>query len=143
MPTEVLVGIDGSRGSQQAMEYAVTEFPEAAITAVAVVDPVEADYAGPAPPMLGYWGEWYRDAVERADRALEAAAAIGREHDVEVDTVRSHGSTHRTILEHVEESDVDHVVLGPHDRSDLLHAILGTTAQKVVRRSPVPVTVVR
>ncbi|MFW6265865.1 MAG: universal stress protein, partial [Halanaeroarchaeum sp.] len=44
---------------------------------------------------------------------------------------------------YVEETDVDHVVIGSHGRSGVGRILLGSVAERVVRRSPTPVTVVR
>ena len=42
-----------------------------------------------------------------------------------------------------EARDIDHVVMGSHGRSGLSRVLLGSVAENVVRRSTVPVTVVR
>jgi nucleotide-binding universal stress UspA family protein len=47
------------------------------------------------------------------------------------------------IVTYADENDVDHVVLGSHGRKGLTRVLLGSVAEAVVRRSPVPVTVVR
>lgn len=39
--------------------------------------------------------------------------------------------------------DVDHVAVGSHGRSGVSRLLLGSVAESVMRRPPVPVTVVR
>jgi len=47
------------------------------------------------------------------------------------------------ILKHVADLGADLVVMGSHARSPVMKAVLGSTAQRVVRGSPVPVLLVR
>ncbi len=47
------------------------------------------------------------------------------------------------ILRHVAELKADLVVMGAHARSPVMKAVLGSTAQRVIRGSPVPVLLVR
>lgn len=53
------------------------------------------------------------------------------------------GHKDQQILAHVEKVGADLVVMGAHAESSLLEAVLGSTAQKVIRRCPVPVVVVQ
>lgn len=143
MPEDVLVALDGSTRWRDLLEYAFEEFPGSAVTALYVVDPVESNHAGAAPPLLGYWGEWYREAVRAAEARLDEAVELGHERGVEVTPVRTRGRAARELVRYVTENGVDHVVVGPHGHGRLARAILGDVAMTVVRRSPVPVTVVR
>jgi nucleotide-binding universal stress UspA family protein len=53
------------------------------------------------------------------------------------------GRPSRAIVEYAEEHDIDHIVMGSHGRSGVTRILLGSVAETVVRRSPVPVTIVR
>jgi nucleotide-binding universal stress UspA family protein len=53
------------------------------------------------------------------------------------------GHAARRILDRVEDLGVDLVVMGSHGRSPVMKAVLGSTAQRVVCGSPVPVLLVR
>ncbi len=57
------------------------------------------------------------------------------ESDTTVRTVHEVGHPARTV--------VNHVVVGSHGREGVSRLLLGSVAEKIVRRSPVPVTVVR
>jgi nucleotide-binding universal stress UspA family protein len=48
-----------------------------------------------------------------------------------------------TILEVAQRESVDAIVMGTHGRTGLLHLLLGSVAERVVRRAPVPVVIVR
>ncbi|WP_412781655.1 universal stress protein, partial [Aeromonas diversa] len=60
-----------------------------------------------------------------------------------VRTVIEHGDPSRMIISYTETHDVDRIVLGSHGRSGLSRVLLGSVAETVARRSPVPVTIVR
>jgi nucleotide-binding universal stress UspA family protein len=64
------------------------------------------------------------------------------ESDTTVRTVHEVRHPARTVVDHATRDDVDHVV-GSHGREGVSRLLLGSVAEKIVRRSPVPVTVVR
>lgn len=134
----VLVGVDGSDQSMRALEYALEEFPDASITAVAVVDPVNSMAAGE------YYSEDLYDQRRVATEGyLETAAERAATFDRDIDTELRFGRPSRELVAYAEEEAVDHVVLGSRGRTGLSRVLLGSVAESVVRRSPVPVTVVR
>ena len=47
------------------------------------------------------------------------------------------------IVRHAKENDVDLIVMGTHGRTGLVHALIGSVAEKVVRKAPCPVLTVR
>jgi nucleotide-binding universal stress UspA family protein len=47
------------------------------------------------------------------------------------------------IIRYAREQDVDLLVVGTHGRSGLAHMLLGSVAEKVVRKAPCPVLTVR
>jgi nucleotide-binding universal stress UspA family protein len=140
----VLVPVDGSPQSEDALEHALEQFPDADITALTVIDPVDAGYAAaPGPDATGFPGEWYQQAEEHADTVLSDAeeTAESYDHDIETESVTGHPA--RAIEEYVADHDVDHVVIGSHGRTGVSRVLLGSVAEKVVRRVECPVTVVR
>ena len=86
---------------------------------------------------------------------LETLAAIGEDTVSEVRdraeaagvaTVETHvanGIPHRAILDYAAEHGVDCIVMGTHGRSGIERYLLGSTTERVVRLSPVPVLTVR
>lgn len=61
----------------------------------------------------------------------------------DVETVIIPGIPYEEIIATAEEKKADLIVLGTHGRSGLDHVLFGSTAEKVVRKSPVPVLTVR
>ena len=53
------------------------------------------------------------------------------------------GKAHQEILELAEQEGVDLIVLGTHGRSGIAHFLLGSTAEKVIRRANCPVLSLR
>lgn len=87
--------------------------------------------------------DWYANLEKRADRLFEEARERAAEHDLEIDTATERGRPDRAIVAHAAENDFDGIVIGAHGRRDLTDVLLGSVTEKVTRRSPVPVTVVR
>ena len=139
----VLVAVDESEPSWQALDHALETFTDADITAIHVVDPVELVY-GDAEG--GYFDQSIFDSAMGAgetllERASERAADVGRADALE--TVLETGQPSREIVDFAAENDVDHVVIGSHGRSGVARVLLGSVAESVARRADVPVTIVR
>ena len=47
------------------------------------------------------------------------------------------------IIRYAEEKSVNLIVLGTHGRGAIVHALMGSTAERVVRKAPCPVLTVR
>lgn len=142
MADHVLVPMDGSNQAQHALDYVLDEHADARVTVLHVIDPAQATYGAQAglPPSAE---EWFENEEARAEELFESVREQAREAGVEVTTATEVGQPSRTIVEYVEEHDVGHVVIGSHGRKGLTRVLLGSVAELVVRRSPVPVTVVR
>jgi len=138
----VLVPIDGSPQSDAALEYALEEFETAQITVLNVIDPIEAGYTSQA-TVPGYSEEWFEQSKTAADELFEDAQAAADGYDVELETATEVGRPSRTIVSYAEDNDIDHIVMGSHGRSGVSRILLGSVAENVVRRSPIPVTIVR
>ncbi len=135
----VLVPIDGSDPADVALQHAFDKFPDSDITALYVMDPVDGATAwGP-----GSAGEWLAGAEDRADAVLEDTQSLAAEAGVSITTDSVVGRPARAIVDYADEHDIDHIVIGSHGRDGISRVLLGSVAETVVRRSPVPVTVVR
>ncbi len=141
MTSNVLVAVDGSEQSFDALEYALSEFGDATITVLTVLDPAEVG-AGTEIAMTVNADEWMATAEKRAESHFERARELAGT-DVDLRTETEIGRPARTIVEFADEGGVDHVVMGSHGREGVSRILLGSVAETVVRRSPVPVTVVR
>lgn len=81
-----------------------------------------------------------RSVLMTCSRRPASARAI---HDVEINTATERGRPDRAIVAYAAENGFDAIVIGARGRSDLAGVLLGSVAEKVARRSPVPITVIR
>jgi len=153
MTKRILVAVDGSEEAAEALRFAIAEWPDAAVTALHVINPADST-TGAEGGFPGAVDQWYESARGRGERILrEAREAVDRE----VDTRLEVGRPTATILAvaggeaAVGDEDggeataepFDHVVLASRGRTGLSRILLGSVAEGVVRRAEVPVTVVR
>ncbi|MEF8757130.1 MAG: universal stress protein [Halobacteriales archaeon] len=139
MIERVLVPTDGSEMADRALEYALEVHGDADITVLFV--------AGEPSPMM--WKalsvamdeEIGEAAQELAKEIFEDAQELAADYDVELDTAVAMGSPAQQIVEHAE--DFDAVVIGSHSGDLQSRLFVGNVAERVFKRSPVPVTVVR
>ena len=59
-----------------------------------------------------------------------------------VKIVTETGDEAEKILEFVQKEKIDIIVIGTHGRTGIEHVFLGSVAEKIVRRSPIPVFVI-
>ena len=156
MPHTVLVPTEGSPLSTKALEVALTDYPDAEIIVLHVMDPIGSgdtffdvmrpkfeDGAPPGTVTPEYWREWHDEAEKKAEKVFDEAREIAEEHSKEVETVLEFGKSDAVILEYIEKNEIERVVMGSHCRKGAERFLLGSVAENVVRRSPVPVTIVR
>lgn len=139
MISRVLVPMDDSEMAEHALEYALEAYSDAEITVLHVV--------GEPSPMMGKAiGLALEDDIEEAaeqhaSKVIERAQSVAESYDASIATAVAWGSPARVILNRVE--DFDTVVIGSHGGSLVDRLLVGNVAEKIFRRSPVPVTVVR
>jgi len=61
----------------------------------------------------------------------------------QVSTAKSVGEPAAEIVAAAEDGKYDAIVVGTHGRTGLAHVLLGSVAERVVRRAPMPVVTVR
>jgi nucleotide-binding universal stress UspA family protein len=141
MPDTVLVAVDGSPLAERALTYAIETFPEASITTIYVINPldavIDAEVGG-----LPVAENWYDNAKERATGIHETATTLAAERGIELDTATEVGKPARSILEYAADNDIDQVVVGSHGRSGIDRTLLGSVAETVTRRAQIPVTII-
>jgi nucleotide-binding universal stress UspA family protein len=119
-------------------------FPDATLVLLHVVDPAEASYGAQA-SLPTASEEWYENEKTRAERTFEQLGERASEHGIDVESTLEVGKPSQTIIDYAEDesNDIDHIVMGSHGRDGVSRILLGSVAETVVRRSAVPVTVVR
>ncbi|MXR40582.1 universal stress protein [Halobaculum sp. WSA2] len=136
---DVLVPTDGSPGVTPAVEHALT-LASALGATVHVLSVVDT-----SSPELETLAATSAEAGEgAATDAIDDVVSRAEAHGVaEVVRHLEHGHPATEILECVDESDADAVVMGTVGRRGTERVLLGSVAERTVRSAPVPVITVR
>jgi nucleotide-binding universal stress UspA family protein len=136
----ILVPTDCSRASNKALKDAVSLAPNIGIqiTLIHVIKsrPIESE---PYPVWLGF--------DPRLAKAECTLLKVCREQHVHPpllrNTVVREGTPHREITKAARDLQADLIIIATNGRTGLAQALLGSTTERVVRRAPCPVLVVR
>lgn len=139
MTSRILVAMDDSEVAEKALEYALDHHTDAEITVLHVVG-TPSGMMGQAIG-LALADDLDAEAKEHAHKVLDHAEAIAEDHGQTIETEVKLGHPARAIINEAESYDA--VVIGTHGGSLADRLLVGNVAEKVFRRSPVPVTVVR
>lgn len=151
MGTHILVPVDGSPLSEQALETALAEHPDATITALHIIDPTDVGYNYfpydstlelEEEPLHGS-EEWYERAEELADELFADIKETASEYDRDLETAVVVGEPGRAIVDYATDHDVDHILIGSHGRDEESRVLLGSITEAVAFRAPMRVTLVR
>lgn len=145
-----LVATDGSPESDATLEYAI-DLADAAGANLTVVHAVQPRIrSGGLEPTQSLSDaerrlivENVEDAEERGEAILERTAERVSEAGVEVDTALLYGNPVEAIVEYADANGYDGIFVGHRGLSDRAESLLGSTANELVRRATIPVTVVR
>lgn len=144
MGLHVLVPVDGSEESEQALEHVLERIDDPRVTLLHVLNPVGAYAYG---DNESFDIESYQREEKRRREAAEEMLETYREQvetkGYDVDTVLTSGTPGKRILAVADEQDVDHIVMGSTGRSGVERVLFGSVAETVTRRASVPVTIVR
>ena len=136
----ILLPTDFSDTAQYALSYAremAERFGAEVHVLYVVPDPTPQDWAvGATALVVSDLLEKWRGAAEER---LEAIALDG------VETLRAIRVGHAfvEIVRYAMDNAIDMIVMGTHGRGPVKHLLLGSVAEKVVRKAPCPVLTVR
>lgn len=138
----ILCPVDFSEHGIRALRYAVAlAAPRAAairlLHVVEVPDALFADFDGEViPPVL------LRQFQDEASRSLEQTAESLRRSHENVSHCLAVGRPFAEIVQVARDWQADLIVMPTHGRTGLEHVLIGSVAEKVVRKSPCPVLTV-
>jgi nucleotide-binding universal stress UspA family protein len=140
----ILCPIDFSESADHALRYAaaLAETFSAELTLLHVVAPVVAALPGDTtlPDTLQADIDDLAEACrERLEQTVGKMAANG----VPVQHKILNGVPFVEIIRYARESETDLIVMGTHGRTGLGHLLIGSVAERVVRKSPCPVLTVK
>jgi nucleotide-binding universal stress UspA family protein len=141
----VLLPVDDEKEhARRVCTLAAELFPGGTFVLLHVINPSDAGYS-PEATLPSVAQEWYENRESTAEELFDDLEThISEETDGASITVERRievGQPGRTIVEQIEHGSFDHVVMGSHGRRGISRLLLGSVAETVVRRSPVPVTV--
>ncbi|WP_440763743.1 universal stress protein [Natronorubrum sp. DTA7] len=136
----LLVALDESEPGWAALEYALEEHADDAIVVAHVADPNRSGYGEFAHLGTEAMRERMREA---ASDLFDAARTRAADQGCEITTELLTGQPAPMIVEYATDHDVDRIVVGSHGRSGFSRVLLGSVAERIARRAPVPVTIVR
>ncbi|HOG28766.1 MAG TPA: universal stress protein [Vicinamibacterales bacterium] len=140
----VLVPTDFSEASEAALRYgkAMAEAFGASLHLVHVMEDLLAQawaaevYVASMPQL--------REEIDKESRHRLAAMLTDEERRrYRVETALLAGNPFVEIVRYAKARDVDLIVMGTHGRGPIAHMLLGSVAEKVVRKAPCPVLTVR
>jgi nucleotide-binding universal stress UspA family protein len=141
-PQHCLVPIDFSEYSLHALDYAVELAGklDARLTLLHVIQslPVGGADMGVTLPYA-----YIENLEAELRRSLESYRERITAKGLLSDSVIVHGVPFQEIIEIAKARQVDLIIMGTHGRTGLLHVLLGSVAEKVVRLAPCPVLVTR
>jgi len=142
MPIRILVAVDESPQASAALRHTLSTYPDAEIHALHVSDPLEWVH-GDAYDGGTYSGQAFEQARRSAADLLADVEATAAEYDVTLTTASKIGRPSVSIVQYAEEHFIDHIVLGSHGHRGLARFLLGSVAERVARRAPISVTIIR
>ena len=140
MYKKILVGYDGSKGAQAALERAavMSKQNDAELTALWVREllPRHSDLPGE-----------YEEEAEAADEYFQQrqkeVQEIAGKYGVNIRCATRRGHAAKTILTYADESKADLIVVGHSDHSELWGRLLGDTADRISDHAHCSVLIVK
>jgi nucleotide-binding universal stress UspA family protein len=141
---KILVPVDGSSASQEAIEKAVgiARAFNSAVTIVSVIDSyafsgVSVDFAYGQPEYQEAASAESKASIAAAQQQFQAAGITAESIVVDGKAI------FRGILDTAESTHTDLIVMGSHGRKGLEKLVLGSVAAQVLSHAHVPVLIVR
>lgn len=139
---QILAPIDFSDNSKKALQYALPFAKQfnATITVLYVVEPAVF------PSDFGFgqmsFPDVEKEMYEKAERELKKIVAE-LNSTVKIIPVVLSGIPFVEVTNYADENDFGLIILATHGRTGVEHILFGSTAEKIIRKSPCPILVVR
>ena len=133
---KILLGFDGSEGSEQALSRAMMLLEEYGKLIILAVIPSPADKAFVD-------DEMYQKMKKKAKHMIDDVIKDIGQHEYTISGMVEEGDPAAIIIDVSNKLDVDLIVLGSKGTSELGRYLIGSVANKVVQYAHKPVMVVR
>ncbi len=136
----VLVAYDGSRPAQRALQHAAEEYADEEIILLRVVEAADGSIEAGVDLLQEKLREMREETATEISEEVRDLIGDDR-YDFRMEMVA--GTPSREIVGFAESNEVDTIVIGNRGRQGPSRILLGSVAERVVRRAPSTVTVVR
>jgi nucleotide-binding universal stress UspA family protein len=134
---QILLPTDFSEPSVNALKYAKA-FADNFKASLHLMHVLETVYYGwEVPPLID------EEIEEGAKKQLHSLLTEAECQQYQAQFHLRRGSPFLEIVRHARDQNVDLIVMGTHGRGPIAHMLLGSVAEKVVRKAPCPVLTVR
>lgn len=145
LPQQILVPVDFSEPSQQALDFAI-ELAQAFQARLFLLHVVETPVIGGGPGEMGM-GTAYAEVMNQieAEASRNLEDYMGRAHKAGLECAGevTPGAPFQQIIDVADHKQVDLIVMGTRGHTGLQRFFLGSVAEKVVRMAACPVLVTR
>jgi len=140
---KIMLCTDFSDESKHAAPYAIdlAEHYNAELQVIHVFDETALD-----PVFFSFEGsmsDFIRDFRENFASKIEEFLSDFNTENIQIAPVLANGSPFVEIVRYAKLNGIDFIVAGTHGRSGLSHMLLGSTAEKIIRKAHCPVLTVR
>jgi nucleotide-binding universal stress UspA family protein len=135
----ILYASDLGGDSDAGLEFAIrlARGLDAHLTVAHVIDPMGAGFLNEQ--TVGYMPEFASKVRAEAEQYLSRLITIQTDGSVPISTVLGEGRPYRVINEIAAECKADLIVINLHGKGAIERALLGSTAERVIRTASVPV----
>jgi nucleotide-binding universal stress UspA family protein len=137
----IMIATDGSENVKNAVSWGIelAKATGAKVRAVYVLPPLSVSIT----TLRGRGGDSLRDHLKNeGKKATEYVVETGRKENVEVEPIIIEGNPADSIVKFATENGIDLIVMGTLGRTGIIHFLLGSVAENVVRHSKTQVMVV-
>lgn len=138
----ILCPIDYSVYSEMALKYAI-EFAEKYQAKLYLMHVLDIRFYDITDPDLYNVNIIDEETIDKLRERLLKCVNEDTKSKISVEAMIIQGVPFAEIISTAKEYKIDLIVLGTHGRTGLSHAIMGSVAEKVVRKAPCPVLTIR
>ncbi len=89
------------------------------------------------------YGAQFKEMEATARRLLDDSVASMKRTGADISSVLLSGNPYAEIVKFAQKEEIDLIVMATHGRSVVEHLLMGSVAEKVLRKSPCPVMTVK
>lgn len=141
LPKTILVATDFGETSDCAIDYAIS-LAKPLGAQIVLAHTYEIPLVGFPDGAVVATAELTEQVLRGARSALDAQVERKRDGGVPIRGMLKDGDPADAVIESAKEVLADLIIVGTHGRTGLPRVLLGSVAEKIVRRSPVPVLTV-